>query len=161
MPWGRIRFPRLRPMQTSPMAWRFCARWAPSASSWVAGRDHRPGAGAAVQALPPVPAVQDALPARPARGTGRTLPSTIAIAIRRGERHATARVVTLADPVWRQHWQALYAGLVARKGISGLQAFSNESFDRLAELPPSQLTIFVAEAPDGAVLAMQIMGAAR
>ena len=76
--------------------------------------------------------------------------------IRRGARHATARPVSLQDPAWRQHWRGLYAGLVARKGITGLHAFPPESTESLAALPPDRLMAFAAEAPDGSVLAMQL-----
>ncbi|WP_158742533.1 GNAT family N-acetyltransferase [Acidisphaera sp. L21] len=76
--------------------------------------------------------------------------------IRRGSRHATARLVYLADPGWRAQWQHLYAGLVAKRGITGLQAFPNSCFDALAQLPGQQLLAFAAEASDGTVLAMQL-----
>ena len=76
--------------------------------------------------------------------------------IRRGERQATTRLVSLREPVWADRWRNLYAGLVARKGITGLQAFSQESFDSLAALPADQLVAFAAEASDGSVLAMQL-----
>jgi hypothetical protein len=65
-------------------------------------------------------------------------------------------LVSLHDPVWRGHWGRLYAGLVAHRGITGLQVFSAESFDALARLPESQLLAFAAESPAGEVLAMQL-----
>jgi hypothetical protein len=76
--------------------------------------------------------------------------------IRRGARHAKARLVSLADPAWQQKWQELYAGLVAKRGITGLQAFPNPCFDTLAQLPGDQLLAFAAESSDGTVLAMQL-----
>jgi hypothetical protein len=76
--------------------------------------------------------------------------------IRRGARHVSTRPVSLRDPVWQAHWCSLYAGLVEKRRITGLQAFPAESFNRLATLPPEQLLAFAAQAPDGAVLAMQL-----
>jgi hypothetical protein len=76
--------------------------------------------------------------------------------IRRGERRATARLVSLRDPVWRGHWGCLYAGLIAHRGITGLQVFSAASFDALARLPENQVLAFAAESPAGEVLAMQL-----
>ena len=76
--------------------------------------------------------------------------------IRRGQRHTAVRAVTLRDPAWRGHWATLYASLITRKGITGVQAFPPAAFDQLASLPGDQLTSFAAEAPDGAILAMQL-----
>ncbi len=91
------------------------------------------------------------------RGVGPATPSKHhRDRIRRGARHATARRVSLRSPVWQAHWRGLYAGLVARKGITGLQAFPEESLDRLAGLPEDRCVAFAAEAPDGSVPAMQL-----
>jgi hypothetical protein len=76
--------------------------------------------------------------------------------IRRGQKRSTARLVSLADPVWRAHWIKLYAGLVERRGITGLQAFPAATFERLAALPESQLVCFASVSPSDDVLAMQI-----
>ncbi len=75
--------------------------------------------------------------------------------IRRGERHATARLVSLRDPVWRAHWGRLHAGLVARHGVTGVQAFPPEAFDQLAALQDQLLVVAVVDRA-GAPLAMQI-----
>lgn len=76
--------------------------------------------------------------------------------IRRGERRAHARCVDLRDPIWRQHWIRLYDELVRKKGITGLQAFCTDAFDRLCELSGSTLIAFAAESEAGEVLAMQL-----
>jgi hypothetical protein len=76
--------------------------------------------------------------------------------VRRGEKRATACQVSLRDPVWLAHWCQLYAGLVQHRGITGVQAFSDEAFDALAALPEESLLAFAAVAPDGDVLAMQL-----
>ncbi len=76
--------------------------------------------------------------------------------IRRGARHVAVRLVSLRDLAWQAHWCSLYAGLVEKRAISGVQAFSAAAFAQLANLPPEDLLAFAAEAPDGAVLAMQL-----
>lgn len=91
------------------------------------------------------------------RQAGPALPSKHhADRIRRGERRAAARVVPLADRAWQQTWCRLYAELSAKRRITGLQAFSPDSFRGLAALPAATLVAFAAEGADGAILGMQL-----
>jgi hypothetical protein len=76
--------------------------------------------------------------------------------IRRGARHATTALVSLRDSAWQAHWCSLYAGLIEKRRITGLQAFPAASFEQLAHLPRENLLAFAARAPDGEVLAMQL-----
>ena len=75
--------------------------------------------------------------------------------IRRGQRHATARRVSLQDPAWQARWGQLYAGLAARRGITGVQDFPPAAFAALARLDGDQLVAIAAEG-NGDVLAMQL-----
>lgn len=91
------------------------------------------------------------------RRSGRALPSKHhRDRIRRGARHVTTTLVSLRDPAWQAHWCSLYAGLIGKRHITGLQAFPAASFHQLADLPSEHLLAFAAQAADGAVLAMQL-----
>ncbi|WP_426955164.1 GNAT family N-acetyltransferase [Muricoccus radiodurans] len=76
--------------------------------------------------------------------------------VRRGGRRARVEQVVLREPRWRAAWEVLYAGLVARHGITGAAAFPPAAFAALAGLPEGALRSFAALSPDGEVLAMQL-----
>lgn len=76
--------------------------------------------------------------------------------IRKGRRHARARIVSLRDAAWRAQWRRLYTALVLRRGVTGLAAFPDDAFERLATLPEHQLVAFAAESLSGDMLAMQL-----
>ena len=75
--------------------------------------------------------------------------------MRRGGRHATGLRVSLRDAAWRAEWGRLYGGLVARRCITGMQAFTPAAFEALTDVGDDQL-LAVAATNGSEVLAMQI-----
>lgn len=76
--------------------------------------------------------------------------------IRRGHRRCRVDRVELVDHL--ETWRALYAGLAARRGITGVAAFSGRYFRGLADTPG--LTAFAAFV-DGACVGMTLWFAAE
>jgi hypothetical protein len=82
----------------------------------------------------------------------RALPSSHRRQLRRAGR--AVEVELLEDPVRRlDEWIVLYAGLVARHGLTGVRAFSPESFRRQLSLPGM---VALRADRDGATVAMTL-----